>query len=130
MFCRKCGQENEENTYRCVRCGYQIHSAPVPQETGETIPNYMVFAALSIGFAAVCSACYCLPIGLPFAIPAVIYSSQVSGRVNAGDLQGARESGTKAKMWCWISFGASLIGLALYFGFVALMVLSGVKGKP
>jgi hypothetical protein len=129
MFCRQCGQENDENTYRCVRCGYQIHSAPVPLVTGETVPNYRVFALLSVAFAALCSACYCLPIGLPFAIPAVICSSQVNGRVGAGDIQGARDAAKKAKMWCWISVGISLAGLALYLAFRLIAMLAGMKAN-
>jgi hypothetical protein len=130
MFCRQCGQENDENTYRCVRCGYQIHSAPVPLETGETIPNYLIFAAISIALAALCSFCYCLPIGLPFGILAVIYSAQVNGRVQAGDVQGARNSAKQAKMWCMVSVGISLGGFALYLAFMSLRVFSQMRGRP
>jgi Interferon-induced transmembrane protein len=129
MFCRQCGQQNDENTYRCVNCGYLLHSAPVPIVAGEFVQNYLVFAIFSVAFAALCSACYCLPIGLPFAIPAVICSAQVNGRVSAGDFPGAREASKKAQRWCWISVGVSLAGVAVYLVFMAVMIAIGATAK-
>jgi hypothetical protein len=129
MFCRQCGQENDENNFRCVRCGSEIHSAPIPAGTGEVVPNFLVFAILSIACAALCSACYCLPIGLPFAIAAVIYSAQVNGHLGAGDIPGARDSSKKAKKWCWISVAVSLAGLALYVVVMLLAIPLGMHAK-
>jgi Interferon-induced transmembrane protein len=129
MFCRQCGQQNADNNYRCVNCGYLLHSAPAPLVGGELVQNYLVFAILSLAFSMLCAACYCFPIGVPFAIPAVIYSAQVNGRVGSGDLPGARESSKKAQMWCWISVGVSLAGLALYLVFIAVMAVLGAKNK-
>jgi hypothetical protein len=37
------------------------------------------------------------------AIPAIIFASQVNGKLAAGDYQGAVQASKNAKMWCIIS---------------------------
>jgi hypothetical protein len=58
---------------------------------------------------------------MPFGIPAIVYSAQVNGKIQSGDIQGAIDSSKKAKMWGWISFGVGLVtgviyGIATAFG--------------
>ena len=97
MYCRKCGSQNDDNTYKCVHCGEVLQqvkgSGMVPQQ----IPNYLVQAIL---VTVLC----CLPLG----IPAIIFASQVNGKIIAGDIDGAITASNKAKMWCWWSFGIGL----------------------
>jgi hypothetical protein len=52
----------------------------------------MAFAILSL-------ICCCLPGG----IVAVIYASQVNGKIQIGDYAGAVSSANNAQTWCWIS---------------------------
>ena len=117
MFCPFCGANNADDSFACTQCGKSLRAAAPAAPV--QVQNYLVFAILT---TVLC----CLPAG----IPAIVYAAQVNGKVQSGDIAGAQLASKNAKMWCWISFGASLIGLALYFGFVALMVLSGMKGKP
>lgn len=63
-----------------------------------TVPNYLVFAILT---TVLC----CLPAG----IPAIIYAAQVNGKLQAGDLAGAKAASNNAKMWCWLSLGIGLV---------------------
>ncbi|MGC2475107.1 MAG: CD225/dispanin family protein [Candidatus Sulfotelmatobacter sp.] len=65
---------------------------------GTTVPNYLVFAILTTVFC-------CLPAG----IPGIIYAAQVNGKLQAGDLAGAKAASNNAKMWCWVSFGIGLV---------------------
>ena len=113
MFCRKCGTENEEGTF-CAQCGELLHEADAigaPQR----IPNYLIPAILT---TVLCC--------LPFGIVAIIYAAQVNGKVQAGDIQGAMDSSSKAKMWTWLSFG---IGLGVTLIYVVFMVIAMASGR-
>ncbi|QWR78965.1 CD225/dispanin family protein [Candidatus Magnetomonas plexicatena] len=82
----------------------------------QTIPNYLVYSILVTLFC-------CLPTG----IVAIVYSSQVSGKVASGDFQGAVVSSKKAKTWCWVSFG---IGIVVTIAGVGLGIISALfKGN-
>tara|TARA_R110002096_G_scaffold82164_2_gene191130 strand:+ start:859 stop:1380 length:522 start_codon:yes stop_codon:yes gene_type:complete len=74
--------------------------------TGEKVPTYL-------WQSIVCLVLCCLPTG----IAAVVYSTKVEPAQMRGDLAAAREASSKAKMWCWISFGVgivmNLIGIAV-----------------
>lgn len=123
MFCPQCGASNADNAAVCVQCG-RILQAAVPAPAIQTpgvvmppaanIPNYLVFAIL---MTVLC----CPPTG----IPAIVYAAQVNGKLQAGDLAGAKAASDNAKMWCWISLG---VGLALCVLSVALMMI-GVIGS-
>ena len=63
----------------------------------QNIPNYLVQSILVTIFC-------CLPSG----IAAIVFSSQVNSKLAVGDFEGASESSRKAKLWCWISFGAGI----------------------
>ena len=72
---------------------------PPPAGGGSaTVPNYMVPAIISI---------FCC---WPLAIPAIIFASQVNGKVAAGDIQGAQDSSRKAKLFSFIGLGIGLVG--------------------
>jgi len=49
----------------------------------------------------------------PTGIAAVVYASHVGTKLAIGDINGARESSRKAKMWCWISFGIAIAGVVI-----------------
>jgi hypothetical protein len=77
------------------------------------IPNYLGWAI------AVLILCF-----WPTGIAAVVYASQVDGRLAMGDIAGAQESSRKAKMWCWITFGIG-VGL-IVLGIVIAVVVAAV----
>ncbi len=108
MFCPQCGASNADTAVVCVQCGRNFQ-AGVPATSlpvtgvvmpppGTTVPNYLVFAILTTVFC-------CLPAG----IPGIIYAAQVNGKLQAGDLAGAKAASNNAKMWCWVSFGIGLV---------------------
>ena len=72
--------------------------------------NCLVWAILT----TVC--CGCLPCG----IVAIVYAAQVDGKYAAGDYQGAVDSASKAKTWCWVSFG---IGIICWIAYALLQVV-------
>jgi hypothetical protein len=61
----------------------------------------------------------------PTGIAAVVFASQVDGRLISGDYYGAQESSRKAKMWCWISFG---IAIGIWVLAIAAFVILAIVG--
>ena len=118
MFCKKCGAQNEDNATACASCNEKLdqtvvmataaEAAPKPQSQPQ-IQSHMVLAII---ITLVCC--------IPFGIPAIVYAAQVSGKVAAGNIEGALESSRKAKMWCWIGFWSGL----------AFTIICMVKGVP
>ncbi len=128
MICTGCGNEVADNDKFCGECGRSIQDAPrsgnaepgpannrfqVPLSTGSPpqviVPNHLVWAILVTLFC-------CLPTG----IVAIVYSAQVNGALENGDIQRARRLSENAKLWIWISFG---IGIAVIFLFGVLPLL-------
>lgn len=83
------------------------------------IPNHMAWAIV----ATVLGFCLCCP-SIVSGIIAIVYSSQVNTKLNAGDTAGAREASDKAKLWCWITTGLALLGLLLN---IVFLVSGGVE---
>src|SRR5262245_10609369 len=98
MFCRKCGTQNDDNAYKCTQCDQLLHPVaqpPVqPAQPPPFVPSHMVWAILSTFFCC-----------LPFGIVAIVYASNVSAKLQLGDVTGAKDASAKAKLWSWISFG-------------------------
>ena len=120
MYCTNCGTWNGDEASRCSQCGNPMPmAAPAPMAPGAAgqplvIPNHLVEAILV-------TLCCCLPFG----IPAIVYGAQVSGKVAAGDVQGALDSSRKAKMWSWIGFGLGLAWILIY----GLVMVAGTLGN-
>jgi Interferon-induced transmembrane protein len=115
MFCRNCGKQNDENAFRCVGCGAELHGGLPLAEPAENIPNYLVFSILCTFFCC-----------LPFGVVAIIYSSQVNGLVAAGNIQAAKDSAKKAKLWCIVSASVSAAVFVLYFFFILVVGVAQV----
>ena len=85
--------------------------ASISASPGSKVPNYLAPAILT-------TLCCCLPLG----IPAIVYSAQVSSKLQAGDIAGAAKSSASARIWCWIAFGA---GAVIYLGYLLVGAASG-----
>lgn len=116
MYCRKCGAQNDDNAYRCTRCGDFLHAGPglpqpLPLPPGG-VPDYLVHSILVTLFC-------CLPLG----IAAIVFAAQVNGKVQMGDVAGALESSRKARILVGWSFGLGLVATLLYLLLVAASVI-------
>src|SRR5260370_30811118 len=89
---------------------------PPPASGGgaATVPNYLVPAIISI---------FCC---WPLAIPAIIFATQVNGKVAAGDIAGAQDSSKKAKMFSFIAIG---LGALLILCYVVFFLIIGIGGS-
>ncbi|MDG2990306.1 CD225/dispanin family protein [Candidatus Synechococcus calcipolaris G9] len=82
----------------------------------QNVPNYLVPAILT-------TICCCVPFG----IVAIVYASQVNGKLAAGDYSGALEASSKAKLWCWLSFGTGLV-VSLVVILIQVLAVVGTGG--
>jgi hypothetical protein len=69
--------------------------------------------------AILVTAMCCLPLG----IPALVFASQVSTKIAAGDWDGARKASSLARTWTII---AAVAGVLAALGFVALAILGSL----
>lgn len=93
--------------------------APISAEhLTQRIPNYLWQSIVALVVSCIGGLVICLPIGVPFAIVAIVYANKVDRLVAVGDHMGATLSSRNAKIWMIISFVFS--GLVL-LGFVALI---------
>lgn len=105
MFCRKCGAPNDDNAYKCTKCGDVLQGLAAPR-----VENHLVLAII---VTILCC--------LPFGIVGIVYAAQVNALAQGGNLAAAQESADKARKW-------SLWGLALgvvVYGLYGLMMLAG-----
>ena len=68
-----------------------------------SVPNYLIWSILSTLFC-------CLPAG----IVAIVYASQVDGKLRSGDYEGAVQSSNNAKTWTMVSAGLGLVVGIIY----------------
>jgi hypothetical protein len=92
---------------------------PPPAGGGSaTVPNYLVPAIISI---------FCC---WPLAIAAIIFATQVNGKVAAGDVAGAEDASKKAKLFSFIAIGIGLlfyIVMGLIYGVAIIAAISGSR---
>jgi hypothetical protein len=93
---------------------------PPPAAGGTaSVPNYLVPAIISI---------FCC---WPLAIAAIIFATQVNGKVAAGDMAGAEDASKKAKLFSFIAIGIGLLGyvvIGLIYGVAIIAAISGSSG--
>mgnify|MGYP001267594751 CR=1 FL=1 len=106
MYCRRCGQLNDDGATRCVKCAEALYR---PQSAPTRVSSHLAFAVV---VTVLC----CVPAG----IPAIVYASRVTPLAIAGEVEAAQNASAKAGMWCWIALVAGLAGGLLYLGFMIL----------
>ena len=80
-----------------------------PPIAAERIPNHLAWAILSTIF----SICLCCFVGGIPGIVAIVYAAQVNGKLDRGDVDGARRASDTARTWCWVATGLAIFGLLL-----------------
>ena len=85
-----------------------------PQVPQGKVKNYLVESILSLLFC-----------GGVLAIPAIIFASQVDGKLSQGDYQGAVEASKNAKTWLIVA--VSVVSV-LYLLIFSVFICAGVAG--
>lgn len=125
MFCPSCGEKNMDGSPNCAMCGVALPSMQEPafeddrfddfedrdvrpSASRPRIDNHLVKAILATFFC-------CLPMG----VVALVFASQVDGRVSAGDYSGARKLAGQADTWANFSIGGGLLVMVFYIIMIA-----------
>ena len=90
---------------------------PPPAGGSATVLNNLVIAIISI---------FCC---WPLAIPAIIFATQVNGKVAAGDIAGAQEASKKAKMFGMIAIGLGVVFYICLFIFYFVIGIAAISGS-
>ena len=88
------------------------------------IPNYLAWAIVVTVFGVLSTCCYF--VGLLALVPgivAIVFASQVNGKLQAGDYDGAVTSSNTAKTWCWLATGGAILAIV---GGILLLVIVGI----
>jgi hypothetical protein len=106
-------------------------SVPLPQPPAyhgnyisPVIPTYMWQSVVALVISAGMMMVICLPIGMPFAIVALVYASKVEGLRLQGRLMEAESASKSAKLWMIISYVLSGI-IFLCLAVVLVIFISG-----
>ena len=131
IYCPQCGTPNADTASNCGNCqtalpraGESPAAGATPQAVGAPpapqaqISNYLIPA---IGVTLCC----CLPGG----IVAIVYAAQVNGKIQAGDLAGAKAASGNAKLWCMISAGVGLLGWLGCIAYFGLAFMGAMRGN-
>jgi hypothetical protein len=99
----------------------EISAAPPPPPTAGFRPLTGTTANVTnyLWQSIVITLCCCMPFG----IVAIVYAAQVNTKLGVGDVAGAQDSSSKAKMWCWIGFGVGLVtnGIIAFLQIIAIV---------
>ena len=94
--------------YGAPQGGYQQPEYGAPP----SVSNYLIWAIIS----AFC----CTPAG----IVAIVYATQVDGKLRSGDYEGAVQASNNAKTWTFVSFGLWLVCVIIYIILAVVGALS------
>lgn len=84
--------------------GYGASPYGYPPAQGAGIQNYLVPAIIATVFC-------CLPAG----VVSIVYAAQVSGKLAAGDVEGARQASANARTWLIVSVALGVAVVVLAF---------------
>lgn len=120
MFCPQCGDRNDANNFRCVRCSYILHGAPQPEQTGgvtgvESIIPYKNANALTAYYLGVFSIIPC--VGILLAIPAVVLG--ILGLIHA-----KKRPDSKGKIHAWVGIIIGGFVIIAYAGLILWGVIT------
>ena len=87
------------------------------------IPSHMVASIVVLVLSCISMLIICIPIGLPFAIVAVVFATKVDSLKVQGDVVAAQAASRNAKIWMIIAYvmaALPILGMAAIFLFAAL----------
>jgi Interferon-induced transmembrane protein/zinc-ribbon domain len=155
VFCPNCGANNPETAAICPQCNQPIPQfgstpQPVPVQPPPPaplgvpaapavpgapppriadVPNYLVQSIVMTVFSFFGLCCLFGILALPFAIIALVYSTQVNSKLGMNDIVGAQAASKNAKLFSWISLGVLIVCGLLYFLLVFLNVMGSMWGR-
>ena len=115
MYCRKCGTPNDDNAFRCIRCGDVVQTIAGQPAGGGFSGHPDVASMPPVPTRLAESICVTLFCCLPCGIVGIVNASSVAGKLAAGDYAGAVEASNRAKNWNIAGFIGGIVVAAIYF---------------
>ena len=113
-YCHNCGTKLTESVKFCNNCGKEIYSSKVAQKVNEVSSSGKPYVETHLAKAIIVTLLCCLPLG----IVSIVHAASVNGKLQAGDLEGAKIASEKADSWAnWA------IGLGLAFGVIYFFIM-------
>ncbi len=118
-YCTQCGSEISNEQKFCTNCGVKTNAdSNYPQETSRSQstspPSQKPYIENHLAKAIFVTLFCCIPLG----IVSIVNAASVNGKLQAGDIEGARIASEKADSWAnWA------IGLYLLVGFIYLIAI-------
>lgn len=113
-----------------------IGNVPLPQPpayhgnyVAPQVNNYMWQSIVALVLSAGMMIVICLPIGMPFAIVALVYAGKVEGLRVQGRLIEAESASKSAKVWMIISYIISGLVLLGFIGVIVAVAISAAQGR-
>lgn len=126
-YCYQCGNEISMEHKFCGKCGARVIGNLDPQQRttyvqSASTANQRPFIENHLAKAILVTLFCCLPLG----IVSIVYAASVDGKLQAGDIEGARLASEKANMWANWGLGIGLTAIILYiFIYLAAIIISG-----
>jgi uncharacterized membrane protein YvbJ len=110
-YCPNCGSEIADGQKYCNVCGKEINPTGIPVNNSGTQKNNPPNVDNHLAKAIIVTLFCCVPLG----IISIINAASVSGKLQAGDIEGAIIASKKAdKMANWAIISGIIVGL-IYF---------------
>ncbi len=100
-------------------------NVPLPQPpafrghyAAQDIPSYLVPSIIALVLSCVSIFIVCLPIGLPFAIVAVVFATRVDSLRSQGNTLAAQSASKTARTWMVIAYVMAILPLLTVLGFM------------
>ena len=72
MYCPKCGTQNDDNAYKCTKCGIIIQQEPAVKKTSTAVIFVVVIAAVALFVAVVSIFAFGIPAFMDYTIKAKV----------------------------------------------------------
>jgi len=80
-----------------------VQPAPVQAEPLAEAPRVPTYLSWAVALLTLCWPAFWA------GIPAVVHAGRAESRLAAGDMESARESSQRARVWCWVTFWAGIV---------------------
>jgi hypothetical protein len=95
---------------------------PIPERPA---PSYLTLSIVATVLSVLSTCLCCIPLGLPFGIAGIVFSSQTNTKLAAGDYEGSANASNQARIWSFIALGLAVLQILVGTAFFILRFTRG-----